>query len=47
MIISGENSQKAQQVATNKVLSFCYSAYKFDRIFSRYNSSQIQYRLNM
>ena len=28
MIISGENSQKAQQVATNKVLSFCYSAYK-------------------
>ena len=28
MIISGENSHKAQQVATNKVLSFCYSAYK-------------------
>ena len=31
MIISGENSQKAQQVATNKVLSFCYSAYKPSR----------------
>ena len=31
MIISGENSQKSQQVATNKVLSFCYSAYKPSR----------------
>lgn len=31
MIISGENSQKAQQIATNKVLSFCYSAYKPSR----------------
>ena len=28
MIISGENSMKAQEIATNRILSFCYSAYK-------------------
>ena len=28
MIISGENSEKAQKITTNRILSFCYSAYK-------------------